>query len=94
MASRAFEIDTAPGSPPSVEQTAAKFGVSKSALSEIKAFVAGFVGIGEGLNRRRKAAGRKMGPPRRRRNHTGGAALLRRDTRSRAQVVKKAGRKK
>ena len=54
---RAFDIDRIPPRPRTVEKTAAKYGVSKSALSEIKAFVAGFVSATE--EPRRRSVGRR-----------------------------------
>lgn len=63
MARRAFDIDTIPPPPLSTEETAAKYGVSKTALNDIKSFVAAFVSEGEEPNgtewaiRRKKKVG-------------------------------------
>lgn len=58
MAARAFKIDRYPPRPLSVEKTAQKYRVSRSALNDIKTFVAGFVGTTDEPTPREWKAGR------------------------------------
>ena len=98
MPARAFKIDRLPPRPPSVEKTAEKYGVSKSALNEIKAFVAGFVSGAEepGLTRWKVSRSSRftVPPAARRASERRGSAHRKAGPRKFKTVRKAAGRKK